>query len=61
MIHLAEITGAEQEIVNTKAEGQFTYEELIYLGEDPSDYEVVAYMPLDASYEMLYQKLYSKQ
>lgn len=60
MIHQSEITGIDKPIVNTKEEGQFTYDELVNIGENPATYEVAAFIRIDNDSDEFYEKLYSK-
>lgn len=61
MNHLSEIIGSEKPILSSKEEGQFTYEELIYLEEDTSKYHVVGYLPEGDEQDQLFLNIYSKR
>lgn len=60
MIHKNELTGTDLPILNDKAEGQFTYDELVNIGENPADYKTVGFIRTDDMSDEFYEKVYSK-
>ena len=59
MFHISEVTGTDKPILISKEKGTFTYEEIIYTGQDPANFEHAAFLTTED--ESLFDKLYSKQ
>lgn len=60
MLHFSEISGAAHPILNEKETGMFTYDEIIYVGENPSDYKVVGFIRINNDSDDFYEKVYNK-
>lgn len=59
MLKPHEIIGSELPIIEEKEVGMFTYQELVYLQEDPHDYQVSGHMK--GSVEDLFIRIYTKK
>lgn len=60
MLHISEIIGTDKPVLTHKDTGLFTYDELVYIGENPTEYTVAAFIRIDDNSEEFYEKLYSK-
>ncbi|CAI6330594.1 hypothetical protein [Bacillus subtilis] len=56
----SEVVGSELPVIFEKSNAQFTYEELIYIGENPSEYEHIGFFPVYINDKQLFAKLYEK-
>ncbi|MED3677107.1 MULTISPECIES: hypothetical protein [Bacillus amyloliquefaciens group] len=56
----SEIVGSELPVIFEKRNEQFTYEELIYIGENPNQYDHIGYLPVYLNDKQLFTKLYEK-
>lgn len=59
MIHISEVTGTDKPVFVSKEKDTFTYEEIIYTGQDPTNFKHVAFLTTED--EHLFDKLYSKR
>lgn len=60
MLHISEITGSDKPIYEVKEIGMFTYDELVHLNENPTEYQVAGFIQANESSDELYEKLYTK-
>ncbi|MGG1021184.1 hypothetical protein ABE151_17655 [Bacillus paralicheniformis] len=56
----SEIIGSEKPVVFEKGESQFTYDELINIGENPEEYNFIGFSPVYLNDTQLFVKLYQK-
>ncbi|RIW27275.1 hypothetical protein D3H55_23120 [Bacillus salacetis] len=55
-----EILGTDLPIFQKKQERHFSLEEIIHLNEDPNNYRISGYVPLEKFKEIFYEPVYSK-
>lgn len=60
MLHISEITGTDKPVITEKEKDMFTYDELVYIGENPAEYKLAAFIRIDKNSDELYEKLYTK-
>ncbi|MCM3405521.1 hypothetical protein [Cytobacillus oceanisediminis] len=56
----SEIVGSDKPVIFNKKEGQFTYDELINIGELPENYEHVGFKPTYLGNQQMFEKIYQK-
>lgn len=59
-LNKSEIVGSDKPVIFNKGDNQFTYDELINTGENPSTYEHVGFATVYLNGQQLFEKVYQK-
>jgi hypothetical protein len=60
MLMKHEIIGSEKPIIFEKKANHYTYDEIVYIGENPEKYIHVGFMPIYVGDNQMFEKLYVK-